>query len=581
MFFRILFLLLSLCLCFAPFAFSAMSVVVSIKGIPADSPLHKNILAHLKLYQQKNNERLQVSGVRRLHRQADSDIRSALAPFGYYNPVIQDSLEEIEGTWSATYIVSKGPPMVVKNIELKLDGPGRYNALLLEALAEFPLKPGKILDQQLYEQGKKRLVHLAFGEGFLDAVFVEHALLIDREENGVNIRLVLQTGERYFFGETICLNPILKQNLLDRYLPYMEGEPYRSAKLFELQAILYKTDYFSRVIVKGLTGKAVDHYIPVEVELTAPEHLNKYTFGAGYATDTGVRGKVDWSNRLFNAKGHKIKVSLQLSELANTIALDYTIPRKDPRYDSFSHILSYQDRKWDDTNTQLFSAGVNRVYKGPRFNYSTGLVIRDEVYDVGNTSGDSTLLIPSLNYGFVFADDIKKTQNGLKSTLGILGGFEGIVSDASFIQFTFGSKMIVTLLDDWRLIGRGALGGTLVDSINDLPPSLRFYAGGDNTIRGYKYKSIGSEDSSGTVIGGRYLVVGSIELERVIVHQWSVAAFWDVGNATDDLSLDFYQGAGIGVRFRLPFGQVKLDLASAVSEDGQPFRVHLTVGGDL
>jgi translocation and assembly module TamA len=361
----------------------------------------------------------------------------------------------------------------------------------------------------------------------------------------------------------------------------MEGEPYRPAKLFELQAILYKTDYFKRVVVKGLTGKATYHYIPVEVELAAPEHLNKYTFGAGYATDTGVRGKVDWSNRLFNTKGHKIKISTQLSELANTIALDYSIPRKDPRYDSFSHILSYQDRKWDDTNTQLFSAGINRVYKGPRFNYSTGLVIRDEVYDVGNTSGDSTLLIPSLNYGFVFADDIKKTQNGLKATLGILGGLEGVVSDASFLQFTFGSKMIVTPLDDWRLIGRGTLGGTLVDSINDLPPSLRFYAGGDNTIRGYKYKSIGSEDSSGTVIGGRYLVVGSIELERVIVHQWSVAAFWDVGSATDDLSLDFYQGAGIGVRFRLPFGQVKFDLASAISEDGQPFRVHLTVGGDL
>ena len=122
------------------------------------------------------------------------------------------------------------------------------------------------------------------------------------------------------------------------------------------------------------------------------------------------------------------------------------------------------------------------------------------------------------------------------------------------------------------MIGRGSLGVTLVDSIDALPPSLRFYTGGDTTVRGYSYKSIGTEDSSGTVIGGRYLVVGSIELERVVAGNWSLASFWDVGTATDDLSLDFSQGVGAGVRFRLPFGQIRLDLASAITEDGNPLR---------
>ena len=76
-------------------------------------------------------------------------------------------------------------------------------------------------------------------------------------------------------------------------------------------------------------------------------------------------------------------------------------------------------------------------------------------------------------------------------------------------------------------------------------------------------------------------MVGSAEVEHVVKENWSLAAFWDVGNATDDLSLEFYQGAGVGVRFRLPFGQVRLDLASAITEDGQPVSVHLAVGGDL
>ena len=110
---------------------------------------------------------------------------------------------------------------------------------------------------------------------------------------------------------------------------------------------------------------------------------------------------------------------------------------------------------------------------------------------------------------------------------------------------------------------------------------MRFYTGGDNSIRGYAYKSIGTEDSSGSIIGGRSLVVGSLELERIIRENWSIAAFWDGGTATDDLSLNFHQGVGIGARYRLPFGQVRLDIASAVTEDGYPVRVHFTVGGDL
>jgi len=191
------------------------------------------------------------------------------------------------------------------------------------------------------------------------------------------------------------------------------------------------------------------------------------------------------------------------------------------------------------------------------------------------------LLIPSLNGGFIWADDILNTRNGLQFSVGFLGSVDGVAADTSFLQTTVGGKAIISPIDGLRLIGRGALGVTYVDSIDSLPPSLRFYTGGDNSIRGYKYKSLGTKDNSGTVIGGRYLMVGSIEVEKVVKDYWSVAGFWDVGSATDDLQLEFYQGVGVGVRIRLPFGQIRVDLASAVTEDGNPLRLHLAVGGDL
>ncbi len=560
---------------------ASASVKVDIKVTGVDKALYDNIMARLTINLQKDNEKLQPKAIRSLHRQAEKDIRSALAPFGYYNPVIKSSLKKDGETFIAEYTVEKGPPVIVKDIDMAVTGAGRSNKKLLKAMSRFPVKQGAILDQYSYEQGKKKLVYAAISEGFIDSVFTERALRINKETNSASVHLVLESGRQYLLGETTSSQQILDDDLLYRYLPYKEGDPYNQAKLFELQSILYRTDYFRQVMVQGQTEDAEDISVPVDIDLTPPKHLNKYTLGLGYATDTGMRGKVDWSNRLWNSRGHKMSASFMLAEYETAAALRYEIPRSDPRYNKLVNSLAYQDKEWDDTTTQLFTASVIHEYSGPRFNLSGGLELRDEVYDIGNTNGDSTLLVPSLRAGMVFADDVLNTKNGLLTSVGFLGAVKGVVSDATFLQGTINGKAIITPLKSWRVLGRGSLGTTLANSIDSLPPSLRFYTGGDSTVRGYKYKSIGTEDSAGKVIGGRYLVVGSIELERVLTESWSLASFWDVGTATDDLSLDFSQGVGGGVRYRLPFGQIKVDMASAITEDGNPIRMHLTVGGDL
>lgn len=576
---RILFFLCALLLLGATTVSAAVTLDVTVTGV--SGPLYENVMARLAINLQKNSERLTPIAIRRLHRQAEKDIGAALAPFGYYNPIISSSLKKDGDTFQAEYTIDKGPPVIVREVVLQVTGQGRNNEQLLRAIAKFPVKVGDILDQESYEQGKKKMVYLALSEGFLDAAFTERALRINPETNSGAVQLVLDSGRQYLFGATTSSQQILDPELLDRYLPYASGDPYNPAKLFELQSVLYRTDYFSRVVVRGQTDQIVDFRVPVDIELTAPEHLNKYTLGIGYATDTGIRGKVDWSNRLYNSRGHKASAGFQLSELENIVSLRYDIPQSDPRYNKLVYSLGYQDKEWDDTNTQLLTAAVAHEYSGPRFNLSGGLELRDEVYDVGITSGDSTLLVPSAKAGMVWADDVLYTKRGLQVSVGFLGGVKGLVSDVNFLQAMINSKAIISPIESWRVIGRGSLGATVVDSIDSLPPSLRFYTGGDNTIRGYSYKSLGTKDSSGAVIGGRYLVVGSIELERVVAENWSLATFWDAGTATDDLSLEFSQGVGAGVRFRLPFGQIRLDLASGLSEDGSPLRIHLTVGGDL
>ena len=556
---------------------AAVTVDVQVKGVK--DAIYDNILSRLKIFLHKDSRRLTVFEIRRLHRRAQADIEEALAPFGYYAPVIVGTLEQEGDSWRAVYTVSQGEPVRVTAVRIEVEGPGRSD--MAGGGEDFPLKAGDVLNQHLYEQGKKQLLRWALRMGFLTARYSRNELRINRMAKTGEVDLVLDTGPRYLFGATTSDQKIIKPGLLARYLPYQVGDPWAPGRLFELQRILYATDFFSRVSVRGDIDAASDLQIPVTVELETPEHLNRYSFGLGYATDTGARTQLEWRNRLLNTSGHKARGTLQVAEMENKFTFRYDIPRGDPRYDSYIIGTTYNDQSWDQTETQLLAAGLTLDHGEPRIRYGASIEVRDEQYDVGATSGTSKLLMPGANLAMIWADSLLNTKNGLQLAVNLNGATEATGSDATFLQVTGSSKLILSPFKPWRLIGRGTLGATLVDSIDDLPPSLRFYAGGDQSIRGFDYKELGTRDSSGTVVGGRYLVVGSAELERIINERWSLATFFDVGNAMDDPKVDFEQGAGFGLRFRLPFGQVRLDLASAISDENHPVRLHLSVGGDL
>jgi translocation and assembly module TamA len=134
----------------------------------------------------------------------------------------------------------------------------------------------------------------------------------------------------------------------------------------------------------------------------------------------------------------------------------------------------------------------------------------------------------------------------------------------------------------WRLSIQSRLktGFTLQQgSFEELPASIRFFAGGDRSVRGYAYQSLGPKDSSGDVIGGKNILVASLELDRAILSDWGVAAFFDIGNAFNSFdSITLFKGAGVGVRYYTKIGALRLDLARQIGIPNPGFRVHFTVG---
>jgi len=556
----------------------AVPLSVTVEGLEGE--LYTNVEARLKIFLQQANPDISPHEIRRLHKQAPEEIAEALAPFGYYSVKVDSSLSDNDEGWQALYRVSVGTAVIVDALSVEVTGPGKERSFFQDLAAGFPLQPGDPLKDSLYEDGKKKILGMAMAYGYAQARFVEHTVVVRREEEQVEIRLSLETGPLYHFGATTSSQEIITPGLFQRFIPYRQGDVYSLQSLNRLQSDLYSTGYFSQVLVEPKFFESLDENIPVEVSLL-PAKPNRYSFGVGYGTDTGVRGSLGWTNRLANRFGHKPSFTTQLSEKRNSVNTGYEIPVFDPRYDTLSLDGQYLDDTWDDTWTERLSFGGSVNHNTPKHQYGAGIEYRHESYTVGVTSGSADLLMPAANWTLILAEDRINTRNGIRLSAAVKGADNTIFSSTSFIQFRLSGKAILTPMDNWRILGRGAFGATSMESLGDLPPSLRFYAGGDQSVRGYGYKELGPVDASGVVVGGRYLMEGSIELERRLTPRWSVAAFYDVGNAFDDIDADLKQGAGVGVRLTLPFGQVRLDVASALSEDGYPLRVHLTVGADL
>lgn len=559
--------------------FGAVGVDITVTGI--EGGLYENVLAHLSIYRHRESARLTTADVRRLHKKAKGEIRSALAPFGYYQPQVAASMERDGDEFTLLYEVDKGDPVRVRKVEIVVDGNEKGKELLFAVREQFPLQVGEILNQSIYERGKKSIIRTAFNNGYLEAEYQRQELRIDRKNNEADIILNLRIGAQFVFGETTFEESGVQSELLREYIPYKKGDPYNTSELIEFQKILYRTDYFSKVIVEGRIHERKELEVPVRVYFSTPEKLNLYSIGLGYATDTGPRARFEWRNKLLNEKGHTILGTVQVSETDSELGVDYKVPWGNPNNDKIAYSSSYTDQIWDDTETRLISLGVGLEHSTRYVTHGGSIEYRDEDYSVGLTEGHVRLVVPGFTTNMIMADNLHITKYGIQVSTSVSGAVEGVGSDVTFAKGIIGGKVILSPFAGWRFIGRGSVGATAVDSIDDLPPSLRFYAGGDQSIRGYGYKAIGSEDESGAVVGGRYLAVGSIEAEKEWKQDWSFAAFWDVGNATDDLSLDFKQGAGVGVRYRLPFGQVRLDLACAFLEDDLPVRLHLTAGADL
>lgn len=587
---------------------------VRVEGLAA--PMADAVQRSLTLSRLNESQRANLSPARLafLIRRAEREARAALEPFGHYHATVE--IIERTGPQPDQLIilvrVDPGEPVRVFEHRIEVIGPAAAESSVIDGIAAFRPGSGDVFEHSRYQASKSVITRELARLGYFDATTEQARVEVTRAEHRADIALRWHSGPRYVFGDTRITGSPFVDGLLDPLQPWRPGEPYRQDALIDHQRRLSELDYFSVVEIRpaiesddtettdaptepgsptqpeasdGMTTPPA--VMPIALSLT-PAPANVYSAALSIGTDSGAGVQFGYQRRWLNRLGHGFKGELQLAQRRQAAVGHYRIPAFARGAGWWGVRTGLRSEAFEGFDLDTLDFGVERTWRWHEWHSTAALIVQRERLDdrrartVLPIVSENTLAYPALTTRTVRTDDPVFPTRGWSLDAGLRGGTGALGSDVEFIQAHAEARWLRALDADHRILLRSQAGATWVDSIRALPVGLRFFAGGDRSLRGYDLRTVAPE-LDGAVVGGRHLLIGSVELDRYFgTGRWGAAIFLDAGDAVDALS-DYRPvlGAGIGLRWRSPVGPVRLDLAHGFDNPDEAFRIHLSIGPDL
>lgn len=544
-------------------------IEIQINGI--DGVLRRNVLAFLSLERYKSRDDLDEALIERLQERAEREAADALRPLGYYAATVGTEIEKIgPNRWRARLNIDPGAPVVLRQVNLRVTGEGESHPAFRELLGNPPLRPGERLDHSLYDATKATLRRNAATLGFLEAQIKASELRVDPTQQAADATLWLDTGPRYSFGTTRIEQELLDENLLRRYLRYQEGSAYDATQTLRTQFALDDSLYFASVEVLAGEPDTDAKTIPIEIR-TEPNRRNRYSIGLGFATDTEARGSLAWENRRINRRGHRLRSEVKAARIEQSVEARYLVPIGDPALERLNFEWRYaRDEVGDlDTRTTRFQPAITQVrgewqrVTSVSFDRINTIIRGRDFRERSNEA--TTLAIPAISFASIPRGYLGEALFSRPLYAELRGSTEAFGAADDFLQLRLEAEKVLPIAPGWNSFLRAQFGTTWVSSTDRLPGTERFFAGGDRSVRGFGYTELSPRDEFGAKVGGRHLLAGTAELIRDLPRNFSLAVFFDIGNAVDDFDEPLQYSAGIGVRFRLPVVTLGIDLAQPLT----------------
>ncbi|RXJ73333.1 hypothetical protein CS022_10150 [Veronia nyctiphanis] len=563
-------------LCLSLFTFSSQADT-SFNIVIDNDELEKNIELYLSAIPEAQRYK-SVSFEKRVRGEATK----ALEALGYYHAKIQ-VVPETESDTDLIFMVTvePGEPVILDKVDITVIGDALNDEAFSDVLAEKP-KPGQTLNHKVYDDLKSSLKNLALKRGYFDASFPVAKLEISPSRNLAFIRLHFASGARYRFGEIKYSKQQIQIDRVKSIEPFEPGDPYLVTELGKFNQLLADTGWYASVLVEADYKGAHDATVPVDVTLE-PNVRNQFETGIGYSTDSGPRIKINWNKPWYNSRGHSLRNDISLSKPRQSLFTAYKVPLTDVTREYFELSSEFVRLQQDDTNSRTVSLKASRHLNFDE-DWQMAFSFR-WLYEEFKADGEekvTNLYLPGVEFNRLRSRGGAMPYWGDRQKLEVEFSDKFIQSDINLLRVTGRTAWIRTLADNHRGLARIDGGGLTTDAFDEVPTSLRFYAGGDSSIRGYGYRSI-SPRKNGELTGGQYFATGSVEYQYRLTGDWWLAVFTDGGDAWNE-NLDWKKSAGLGIRWGSPVGPVRFDIAHGFDReegDDDKFRVHFSVGPQL
>ena len=510
----------------------------------------------------------------------------ALVPYGWYSPEIEVRHPE-KGRIEVR--IDRGERTLYREVRIdtaaELPEQGRIAAFARDKAAEYGIEKGKPLIHPQYEAFKADITSKLISDGYFTGKITNSTVIVSRDEAKADLSFTIEPGTRFAYGKITMEGFEESHDAVKGLVSVKEGDLFSALDLASVNQTLYETGYYKSVVVRPDMREmdSGNSTVPVRIGLKAkPRNLTEWSLG--YSTDEGPRGSVSWNRPFAGSRGQSWKSALSVSGVTQAANFSYYIPRENPIDDYYRLSAEYRHKDLNDTEFQNLTVGAHYFTKTHgRWQRDYFIESSFEDYDQSDDSDDVFLLMPGAEISRLTTDGTTDPASGERIRLSARFSSKTLLSSEDLVILDAFYRRIWSPTDGSRLVIRAEQGAILGSSIGDVPSSLRFFAGGDQSVRGFGYEKISPKNDDGDLTGARYLSVGSVELQVPVMNKVRMAIFTDVGTATNDYGddTDIKVGTGLGVRYISPVGPIRADIGVGVSETPIPIRLHFGLGLDL
>ncbi len=568
--------------------------------IDAPDDIRAYLERHLDLMRYRTLADLDDTELERLLIAADRNARDLLGTLGFFSPEvrIERATAASAGATGSTRLVrmavQPGTPTRVQSVALSFSGAVADDpAAAAQRLAiedGWTLPAGRPFTQQAWDNAKTQSLRLLAARRYPLGRIAASRAEIDPQQQSARLAVTLDSGPAFRLG-ALQVNGLQRydEQLVERIARLRPGSDYDQSALLEAQQRLQDSGHFNSVVLE-IDPQGDPQAVPV-IATVREAKRSHIELGVGVSTDSGARLSAEHIVHQMPVLGWRAKSHLLVDNDTQSVRSEWTAPRDASlwQWQLFGELRN-EDAASVTVRSQQLRAG--RLQLGETIDRNYYLQ-----YDRASTTGtgvNETAQSISANYAWTRRsfDTLPYPSGGhaLAVELGggtTLGGqrepfVRGRLSWLGIWSLADGGDDRQTRARAGRIAVRSQAGAVLARDSVALPSTQLFLTGGDATVRGYSYHSIGAAQANGITTPGRYLAGASVEWQRPILldgrpSAWESTVFIDAGAVADKpAQLKAKVGIGAGVRYRSPVGPLQLDLAYGL--DTRNLRLHLGVG---